>query len=201
MTDSDGGSWATYTAPLIRLLPAKHRELARELLTFGMVGAFNTALSFGVFNLILGIGALSANAVSTIIATASSFMLNRHVTYRHRPRTKLRRELPMFAALNLVGLGLQQGILALGIATFGLHNSDHLELNLVRVLGVGVGTVFLLLTYRNLVFKKAAPDEFVELTAPLDAEIEAGMIVAGAEAEVLVPAQGAEPARRLRTAS
>jgi putative flippase GtrA len=170
------------------MLPERHQHLARELLTFGAVGAFNTGLSFLVFNLILGIGALSANAVSTAIATGSSFVLNRHVTYRHRPRTKLRRELPMFVALNLVGLGLQQGIMALGKVTFGLQDVDRLGLNLVRVFGVGVGTVFLLLTYRNLVFRKAVPvDEFDELTAPLDAEIEAELIVAEAAGQPLVP--------------
>jgi putative flippase GtrA len=190
---------------LIRLLPVRHHNLARELLTFGLVGAFNTALSFAIFNLILGIGALSANAVSTAIATGCSFVLNRNVTYRHRPRTSLRRELPMFAALNLIALGLQQAIMALGKVTLSVHDTDRLELNGVRVFAVAISTVFLLLTYRNLVFKKAVPDRFVELTAPLDAEIEAELIVAGAQVEVdteaLVPTPVAEPARRLRAVS
>jgi len=185
------------------LLPKRHQNLAHELLTFGAVGAFNTLLSFAIFNLILGIGALSANAVSTTIATASSFVLNRNVTYRHRPRTSLRRELPMFAALNLVALGLQQAIMMLGKVTFSLRDADRLELNEVRVFAVAVGTVFLLLTYRNLVFKKAKPDEFVELTAPLDAEIEAELIVAevDVDADVLVPTRAADPGRRLRAVS
>jgi putative flippase GtrA len=120
-----------------------------------MAGAVNTVIGFAIFNWLLGMGAFSANAISTGIATCSSFVMNRYITYRHRPRTALRRELPLFVALNLVGLGLQQGVMALGKVTFDLQNADRLEFNLIRVFGVAIGTVFLLMTYRTFVFKVA----------------------------------------------
>ena len=74
-----------------------------------------------------------------------------------------------------------------GKLAFGLSDTDRLELNLVRMGSVAVGTVFLLLTYRTFVFKKgpvespisaelpipvelAHENEFAELTAPLENE-------------------------------
>lgn len=140
---------------LIHVIPERYRSLLRELTAFGFAGAVNTTLGFLIFNWLLGMGSLTANAISTACATASSFTLNRHVTYRHRPRTSLRRELPLFVFFNLIGLGLQQGIMAGGTWAFGLAETDRLDLNFVRVGAVAIGTVFLLMTYRTFVFKKA----------------------------------------------
>lgn len=132
--------------------------LARELIAFGTAGAINTALGMIVFNIVLGLGAFTASIISTAIATASSYTLNRYVTYRHRPRTALRRELPLFVLFNLIGLGIQLGILKAATDAFSLTNGDRLELNFARFGGVAVGTVFLLITYRTFVFKKAAAE-------------------------------------------
>jgi putative flippase GtrA len=169
------------------MVPERHRKLVRELTAFGFAGAINTALGFALFNWLLGLGSLTANALSTAAATGTSFVLNRYVTYRHRPRTSLRRELPLFVFFNLLGLGIQQLIMLGGKVAFGLSDTDRLELNLVRMGSVAVGTVFLLLTYRTFVFKKgpveapvsaelpipvelAQEAEFDELTAPLETE-------------------------------
>lgn len=140
---------------LTRLIPERYRSLVKELLTFGTVGGINTILGQVMFNIFLGLGLLTANTISTTIATGCSFVLNRHVTYRHRPRTSLRRELPMFAGLNLIGLGIQLGILDGARDFFDLTSADRLDLNLARFGGVVVGTIFLLLTYRTFVFKAA----------------------------------------------
>jgi putative flippase GtrA len=116
-------------------------------------------------------GSLWANAVSTAGGTATSFVLNRYITYRHRPRRALRRELPLFGAVNLIGLGIQQGIMALAKVSFNLQSTDRLEYNLVRVVSVAIGTVFLLLCYRYLVFRKdragVAEGLAIEIGVPL----------------------------------
>lgn len=168
---------------LLRIVPERYRNLLRELLAFGFAGAVNTGLGFLIFNLLLGMGSLTANAISTACATASSFTLNRHVTYRHRPRTKLRRELPLFVFFNLIGLGLQQVIMGGGKWAFGLAETDRLELNMVRVAAVVVGTVFLLLTYRTFVFKKAPAPEMAG--APMG-DAPAGGAMAAAPLDILM---------------
>jgi len=157
---------------LLRALPDRYQRLARELLAFGFAGAVNTAFGFLLFNLLFSsMGSMWANAVSTAGGTATSFVLNRYITYRHRPRRALRQELPLFAAVNLVGLGLQQGVMALAKVSFNLQSTDRLEYNLVRVVSVAIGTVFLLLCYRYLVFRKdrtgVAEDLAIEIGVPL----------------------------------
>jgi len=174
-------------------MPDRYRKLARELLSFSFAGAVNTAFGFLLFNLLFGLGSLTANAISTAGGTATSFVLNRHITYRHRPRRLLRHELPLFIAVNLIGLGIQQAVMAIAKVMFDLQADDRLEFNLARVVSVIFGTVFLLLSYRYLVFRKAkvqftpdiAPisppvtvaamttdsDQFDELTVPLEVEL------------------------------
>ena len=164
---------------LTRLIPERHRALAKEVVTFGTVGAINTAVGQLIFDGLLGLGPSAAAIISTAIATVLSYVLNRHVTYRHRPRTPVRRELPLFAGFNIIALGIQLGVLNLSRYAFDLSNSDRLGLNLARFGGAAVGTVFLLLTYRTFVFKKAKPG-----TALAEALTEA------VEVSVPVPVQG-----------
>jgi len=150
---------------LLRWIPERHRGVVKEVVTFCAVGGVNTIVGQLMFNVFLTWGVLTGRTISTALATACSFVLNRHVTYRHRPRTSLRRELPLFIGLNLVGLGIQLGILDGCQKLFGLHQSDRLELNVVSFGGVLVGTVFLLLTYRTFVFKTAGVEPAEAVTA------------------------------------
>jgi len=153
---------------LLRVLPDRHRKLVRELVSFSFAGAVNTAFGFLLFNLLFSMGSLTANAISTAGGTATSFVLNRHITYRHRPRRSLRHELPLFVAVNLIGLGIQQAVMAMAKVIFDLQSTDRLEFNLARVVSVIVGTVFLLLSYRSVVFRKArAADLAADVAADL----------------------------------
>jgi putative flippase GtrA len=183
---------------LIRFIPERHRSLIKELLTFGMVGGINTALGQILFNVFLGLGALTANSISTAIATGCSFVLNRNITYRHRARTPLRRELPLFAALNLVGLGIQLAIISGGQRIFGVASTDVLEINCIRFGAVAVGTVFLLMTYRTFVFKKKPVEAEAAIVGVVPVEIvtddvEFELLTDSLEAE-LEPEPADEPA-------
>ncbi len=172
------------------MIPERQLRLLRELTAFGFAGVINTALGFAVFNWLLGLGSMTANAISTAVATGSSFVLNRYVTYRHRPRTALRRELPLFALFNLVGLGIQQLVMWGGKWAFGLAETDRLALNMVRMGSVAIGTVFLLLTYRTFVFKKGPAEAPISAELPIPVELSHG----GDPSSVPVGPGTAEPA-------
>jgi putative flippase GtrA len=154
---------------LSQIIPEHRRSLVKELVTFGTVGGINTALGQVLFNVFFFTGFLTANTISTGIATFCSFILNRHVTYRHRARTSLRRELPLFIFLNLIGLGIQLAILDGGRRLFHIDSADRFGLNVVRFGGVAVGTVFLLLTYRTFVFKKEPEEAHAALVSVVPA--------------------------------
>jgi len=92
---------------LVRFLPERSRKFLHEALKFSIVGGLNTVVDFVVFNLLLPIGPLKANVVSTIVATTTSYGMNRHWTYRDRPRNALRREYALFFLFNLAGFVIQ----------------------------------------------------------------------------------------------
>ena len=129
------------------------RHLAHEMAKFGIVGAFNTVLDFGLFNLLyvgLGWTALGANAASVAVAATSSFFMNRHWTFRHRARTDLRREYLVFFLLNGVGL-----LIATGCILFVervLDQTGPLWLNIAKVAGLVLGMIFRFTTYKRFVF-------------------------------------------------
>jgi putative flippase GtrA len=141
-----------------RLLPERWNKLIREALKFGIVGGVNTVINFVVFNaLALTIfhgGQLKANVVATGFATFTSYFMNRHWTYRDRPKSAIRRETTLFVLFNATGLVIELGVL--GIAKYGLGTQSLLWLNVFKFLGLGLATVFRFYTYRTFVFRPAA---------------------------------------------
>jgi putative flippase GtrA len=120
---------------------------------FGIVGAINTALDFGIFNLLyvgLGWPAMGANSASVAVAATSSFFMNRHWTFRHRARTALRREYTLFFLLNGVGLLIASACIL--VVEQGLHQTGPLWLNIAKVAGLVLGMVFRFTTYKRFVF-------------------------------------------------
>ena len=76
---------------LVRLLPERWQKFINEALKFGIVGGINTVINYAVFNILaltifLG-GQLKATVVATIVATITSYLMNRHWTYRDRPKS------------------------------------------------------------------------------------------------------------------
>jgi putative flippase GtrA len=202
---------------LINLLPARWQKLTREALKFGIVGGLNTVVNFAVFNLLIltifANGQLKANVAATVVATTTSYFMNRHWTFRDRPKSAIRREYVLFFAFNAAGLVIELAVL--GLFKYGLGLTSVLALNIAKAAGIGMGTVFRFWSYRTFVFKpavvaavpavaaaaattafqpRAGADpvaaEFDELTGPLelapavDAELEAEIDAAELEAEL-----------------
>ncbi|MFV2017165.1 GtrA family protein [Micromonospora sp. LOL_023] len=151
---------------LLRLLPDRWQRFIREVLKFGTVGGINTVINFAVFNTlaltVLADGQLKATVVAAIVATTTSYFMNRHWTYRDRPRSALRREYVLFFLFNITGLLIEVGILAL--AKYGFGMTGLLTLNIVKVFGLALGTIFRFWAYRTFVFRPAPS------APPVDAE-------------------------------
>lgn len=171
---------------LVRLLPQRWQKFVHEAFTFGVVGGINTVINYAVFNaLALTVfrdGQLKASVVATLVATCTSYLMNRHWTYRDRPKSAIRREYALFFFFNATGLAIELGVLAL--AKYGLGITSLLALNIAKTAGVGLATVFRFWSYRTFVFRPAAPA--TPGTAPAD-----GPLPATPEA---VPADGPLPA-------
>ncbi|MFC5923598.1 GtrA family protein [Micromonospora vulcania] len=144
---------------LVRLLPERWQKFIHEALKFGIVGGINTVINYAVFNaLALTVfvnGQLKANVIATIVATITSYLMNRHWTYRDRPKSALRREYVLFFLFNGAGLLIELG--AVAVAKYGLGLTSLLALNVAKTAGVGLATLFRFWSYRTFVFQPSAP--------------------------------------------
>src|SRR3712207_6638257 len=140
---------------LVRLLPRRVRNLVPEAMAFATIGLANTLLYFVIFNVTMGIGAVKATVIATMVTTTLSYFANRHWTYKHRPRTALRREYTLFFAFNFAGMVIQSGAAGLGKYGLGLTEQDHrLGLLAFTLGGIALATVFRFWAYRTFVFLK-----------------------------------------------
>ncbi|WFE33725.1 GtrA family protein [Micromonospora sp. WMMD975] len=141
--------------PGVRLLPERWQKFIREAAKFGIVGGINTVINYAVFNaLALTIfrdGQLKATAIATVVAMITSYLMNRHWTYRDRPKSALRREYALFFVFNGAGLIIELGVLAL--AKYGLGVHGLLALNVAKTIGVLLATLFRFWSYRTFVFQ------------------------------------------------
>ncbi|WP_169313847.1 GtrA family protein [Stackebrandtia nassauensis] len=147
-------------------LPRRWRALAEEVLKFGSIGLVNTAVTMLIFNVLLSIGPLKANVAATVVATTCSYFMNRHWTYRHLPKTSLKREYTLFFVFNLIGFLIESIILA--VARYGMHFDEHTDVaafNIAKFSGLVIATLFRFWAYRSFVFKASA-----KKAATLDAE-------------------------------
>lgn len=168
-------------------LRGQWRVLLGELAKFGVVGAINTVVDFAAFNflhygpiLLHGrhIGPLTAQALATLLSATLAYFMNRHWTFSHRARTNLRREYSLFFMLNLVGLLIMEACIAL--TRYGLGDDGALALNVAKVVGVGLGTLFRFWSYKRWVF----------LAGRLAADPEPDEVQTGAGGQVASSAEG-----------
>lgn len=151
---------------LLQTLVARVRGLLSELTKFGVVGSVSLLVDLAVFNLVLNAlphKPLTAKVISTVVSATNAFVLNRHWSFRHRERTTLRREYAVFAALNVVGLGIALSCLAVSHYALGFESrlADNIAANGV---GLVLGTAFRFWSYRRFVW--AAPAPAVPTPAP-----------------------------------
>ncbi len=166
--------------PWLAALDSRFRAVLHEVAKFGVVGFLNFALDVALFNL-LRVGPLhhkplTAGVISTAVAATSSYFMNRHWTWRHRARSGLRRELPLFLVLSGVGLGISTGCLALSHYALGLHTllADNIAKNGV---GLALGMAWRFWSFKRWVFLMPpapaldAGAELEELAGPGEAAI------------------------------
>ena len=81
---------------LLRILPHRWHQIAREATKFAVIGGINTAVDIIIWNALLAIGPLKAKIVSTVVATTLSYLMNRYWTFNTRERSAAHREYLLF---------------------------------------------------------------------------------------------------------
>ena len=144
---------------LIRDTYIRFQVLVHEVAKFGVVGLIGFVVQLGVQNALYpghGVGAVTAVVIGYAVATVVTFIGNRHWAFKHRKGGGLKQETALFVGLNVVGIFIQIGVVALVV--HGMHRSDRLSYNVATIIGIGIGTIFRLLTYRKFVFARPIED-------------------------------------------
>jgi putative flippase GtrA len=145
---------------ILRRVPQRFHAITDEMAKFGTIGLINLGVNFGVFNLLLLLPIMAgaevkSKAAATVVAATCAYFLNRYWTYRHRPKTTLRREYSLFFLFNAIGLVIETAFVAM--AKYGFNSTHFVVLNVCSFLGIAVGTVFRFWAYRTHVFKPETP--------------------------------------------
>lgn len=154
---------------------ARYALRIHEIAKFGVVGGIGFVVQLGVTDAVhlgLGVGALTAVIVGYAVATVVTFLGNRHWAFKHRQGKGLHRETVTFVLLNMVGLGIQEAVVA--TVHYGMHMTDPLSYNVANVVGIGLGTLFRLWSYRKWVFLEVTdePAEVAPTVLPTELPVE-----------------------------
>jgi putative flippase GtrA len=154
---------------VVRRIYDRFDQLVHELAKFGTVGAIAYVVQLGVFNLtglIIANKPLVATIVAGVISTLVAYVGNRYWTYRDRDSIGKGRELALFLVVN--GVAIAFGVICVAISHYVLGFQGKLADNIANnVVGVMLGTLFRLWTYRTFIFPKVATQ--TAATVPADA--------------------------------
>jgi putative flippase GtrA len=141
------------------------RLLVKELSAFGIVGGACFFLDVGLFQLCyahLGIGAVTAKLLSTLVSLTVAYVAHRYWSFSHRAKTGIRRQYLVFTLINGVTLLLSLGIVA--VVRYPLGQDSALVLQAANIASIAVGSVIRFLGYRRWVF--LAPESRAEESVP-----------------------------------
>ncbi|HEX6461979.1 MAG TPA: GtrA family protein [Candidatus Saccharimonadales bacterium] len=140
------------------------KAAAYKKVRFAAVGVVNTAVDFGILNLLVlvfSIGLVPANIISTTLAMLTSFTLNKNIVFRQKGPGAVR-QFVLFIIVTLVGIWLLQTVIV--VQTYEalerlLHEQQQTGLlawfilNAAKAFGVAAGIVWNYLWYSRFVFK------------------------------------------------
>lgn len=146
---------------LVARLPARLRPLVAELSKFVVVGSLcfvlDTLLAY-FFYRSAHLGPTTSKALSTVIATGTSYLGNRLWSFSHRvdsDNPSHGRDLVRYCLIAAAGLLIT--LVPVDLVHYGLGRKSALAFNLSGIAGTAVATVFRFWAYRRWVFAHAAP--------------------------------------------
>ncbi len=128
---------------------------------FVLVGVLNTAIDFGIINLLIsltgitqGIGIFFMAGISFSVATTNSYFWNRDFTFGSKK--KAAKSFPIFFTVTLIGLLVNASVVYV-LSTFVLPQfiaSANLRPNIAKVVATAITLFWNFAGYKLIVFKK-----------------------------------------------
>ncbi len=111
------------------------RKLIEQFVKFGIVGVVATAIDFGVLIALtewMGMDPVVSAAISFTVSVLFNYIASMRFVFKRRDDMTRGRELLIFVVLSLVGLGINEALMWLGI------NAANLNYVLVKLLATVV---------------------------------------------------------------
>lgn len=147
------------------ILPPKYRELAKFLVVGGTAWIIDTGLFTLLSHTILESKVVTAKAISILVSTVVSYVLNREWSFSTRGGRERHHEAMLFFLVNGLALGLNLIPLAMSRYWFGFNLDHHSRFTVsvadfisANIIGTLVGMAFRYWAYRKFVF----PEDFSE---------------------------------------
>lgn len=136
-----------------------NRKSLNQAIKVGLVGVFNTVVSFSLFNVFrsTGVSPQLSLAVSFALTTFLSYIINRRWTFALTDGKVSARETASFFAINIVAYAVSAGFMAIAQVWFG--PLSRLGENLVLIVAAGLLILPKLAGYRDIVFGEALEDQ------------------------------------------
>ena len=97
-------------------------RLAAQVAKFGVVGVIAFVIDYGVLMLlsqVIGIDPVIAAGISFVVSTVFNYFASMRFVFSHREGMSRRREFVTFVVLSVIGLGLNEIIMAIGTNMLG----------------------------------------------------------------------------------
>jgi putative flippase GtrA len=139
------------SSPLLERVRPLVSELAKFLVVGGFCFVLDLLLAY-LFRFKADLGPTTSKTLSTVIATAVSYVGNRLWSFAHRVDAESGhgQDISAYAAINLVGLIIT--LVPVDVAHYLLSETSPLAFTVSGILGTGVATVFRFWAYRRYVF-------------------------------------------------
>ena len=98
------------------------KRLIEQILKFGVVGILATIIDFGVLYVLsqpLGMDPVLSAGISFCVSLVFNYVASMRYVFTHREDMSRSREFVIFLVLSLVGLALNEAIMAAGVSVLG----------------------------------------------------------------------------------
>lgn len=98
------------------------KKLIEQILKFGVVGIIATVIDFGVLYILsqpLGLDPVLSAGISFCVSLVFNYVASMRYVFTHREDMSRSREFVIFLVLSLIGLAINEAIMAAGVAVLG----------------------------------------------------------------------------------
>lgn len=103
-------------------LEMRMKKLIEQILKFGVVGIIATVIDFGVLYMLsqpLGMDPVISAGISFCVSLVFNYVASMRYVFTHREDMSRSREFVIFLVLSLIGLAINEAIMAAGVAVLG----------------------------------------------------------------------------------